>query len=105
MKIINKVLWGLWLILAIGLAFYAGRWSQGSEGTLGEEKQVEEIVKKMGESVVTVAVIRNQGVYKNFLDLWLGTPSEIRSIQADIGTGFVVDKRGLIITNRHVVAN
>jgi serine protease Do len=60
-----------------------------------EENVVIDIVKKSQDSVVSVAVKQVK------LDPDKGVVDQ----STNIGTGFVVDKNGLVITNQHVVAN
>jgi S1-C subfamily serine protease len=74
-------------------------------GNLG----VPEVAEVASESVVTVSIQTQQRVFEPvpgdpFGIFGLGT-QRIEEIEQDIGTGFVVDKSGLIVTNKHVVSN
>lgn len=60
-----------------------------------QEEAVEKVVEKASPAVVSVVT---RQVY---LDIFRGPVSE----ESAIGTGFVVDGRGLILTNKHVVEN
>lgn len=60
-----------------------------------QEEAVEKAVEKASPAVVSVVT---RQVY---LDIFRGPVSE----EASIGTGFVVDSNGLILTNKHVVEN
>ncbi len=62
-----------------------------------EENAVISVVEKVSPSVVAIGITRR--VFNPF------DPFSIpKSQDATIGTGFVVDKKGIIVTNKHVVA-
>jgi serine protease Do len=81
-----------------------------------DEKTVVDIAARASESVVTVS-IKSQprainpaqdpffnfgfGFEPNFPDQ---NPQSTQPKQQDIGTGFVIDKSGLVVTNKHVVS-
>ena len=69
---------------------------------------VASVAEKVSESVVTVSVKQKQRVLDPFASgifgFSLGMPTgEVKEVQQDIGTGFVVSQDGLIVTNKHVV--
>jgi serine protease Do len=71
-----------------------------------EENLVIDVAKKAGPAVVTVSISRTQAVSEPFFFGPFGfqVPQERQeTIQQDIGSGFIVDKEGLIVTNKHVV--
>jgi len=76
-----------------------------------EESVVTEVAERVSPAVVTVSFKKETPVFEQyFLDpfgMFRGSrPSgEIKSEQVDIGSGFVVDKTGLVVTNKHVVAS
>ncbi|MDR0463197.1 MAG: trypsin-like peptidase domain-containing protein [Pseudomonadales bacterium] len=65
---------------------------------------VSDVVDLVRPSIVTVAVNTTQTRGTEF---FFGIPirSEVEEVQLDIGTGFVVDGSGLVVTNKHVVSN
>lgn len=65
-----------------------------------EESVVINVVEKVSPSVVSIAVENRQ-----LLDPFFGLPQQGQERESGIGTGFVVTQDGLILTNKHVVAN
>lgn len=75
----------------------------------GEVLSVADVAEVASESVVTVSIKTQQRIFEPFGGLSpfgfnFGQES-IQEIEKDIGSGFVVDESGLIVTNRHVVSN
>lgn len=75
-----------------------------------EDSNVIDVVKKVSPSVVTIGVknslsqSNNSGPFSFFFNIPQPTPSDNQPQEDYIGTGFVVKKEGIIVTNKHVVS-
>ncbi|MBP9820237.1 trypsin-like peptidase domain-containing protein [Candidatus Woesebacteria bacterium] len=69
---------------------------------------VPDIAERASQSVVTVSVKRQQQVFDMFGNGFFNFQvprNQVEEVQQDIGTGFVVDDNGLVVTNKHVVSD
>jgi len=127
--LMGSFLAGAWMDRISGLGFLnavmgdrQGMVSESSEDgvkirdVVREESTVIEVVEKTTPGVVTVSVSKTQVLTDPFLmfdDFWgqfFGAPRgqqglKEEKIEQDIGTGFVIDAEGLIVTNKHVVGD
>lgn len=74
------------------------------------DSRIADVAEAVSESVVTVSLSKSQTQVKGFyLDSFgqfaVPESGSTQTVKQDIGTGFVVDKSGLIVTNNHVVAD
>lgn len=76
-----------------------------------EESVIIEVVDKVSPSVVTVGVTRTRGLGEIFeidpfdpFSIFKRIPTQ-EKIEQNIGTGFIISQDGMIVTNKHVVAD
>ena len=73
-----------------------------------EQSNVINVVKKVSPSVVTIAIkspiVQNNNPFSQFFDIPESDAIDEESEEKYIGTGFVIKKSGVIVTNKHVVS-
>src|SRR3989339_823453 len=99
----------LWLVSAIAIGrflvqklpaqTFENKSINQTQKVVNEESVVIDVVKKVSPSVVSIAVENQQQFLNPFFNFGQSTEQ-----QSGIGTGFVVSKDGLILTNKHVVS-
>lgn len=79
--------------------------SQINQRVVNEENVVVDVAEQVSPSVVTVAIQTPQRRVLEYNPFGGGFSQRVQGeSQQDIGTGFIVDSNGLIVTNKHVVS-
>ena len=82
-----------------------------SQKVLTEESVVIDVVDKVGPSVVTINIEKEQQTspfnieFGPFGFSFPQTPQQPQKVEQNIGTGFIIGSDGLIATNKHVVSD
>lgn len=105
---VSQKIWGLPLLKNLSEVQSGGAVIE--QKILTEESVVTNVVERVSTAVVTVSYKRQKQVRQQFFMDPFGMfggqqqPGKAETEQVDIGSGFVVDKSGLVVTNKHVVS-
>ncbi len=108
---VSERIWGLPFLKNLNLGSASSVSEVINQRIVNEESVVTEVAERVSSGVVTVTYKRETPILEQyFLDpfgMFRGSrPSgEVESEQVDIGSGFVIDEAGLVVTNKHVVAS
>ncbi len=108
---VSERIWGLPFLKNLNLRGGSSVSEVINQRIVNEESVVTEVAERVSSGVVTVTFKRETPIFEQyFLDpfgMFRGSrPSgEVESEQVDIGSGFVIDEAGLVVTNKHVVSS
>lgn len=107
---VSERIWGLPFLKNLNLSEGSNASEIINQRVVNEENVVTEVAEKVSPGVVTVTFKRETPILEQyFLDpfgMFRGTrpTGEVESEQVDIGSGFLIDESGLVVTNKHVVS-
>lgn len=108
---VSERFWGLPFLKNLSMRSGSNTSEVINQRVVNEENVVTEVAENVSAGVVTVTFKRETPILEQyFLDpfgMFRGSrPSgEVESEQVDIGSGFVIDESGLVVTNKHVVSS
>lgn len=77
----------------------------GSDLTYSRNNAIVKASQAIGPSVVSITTVQVQRIRDPWFDLFDPFGQEYARKNYGLGSGFIIDKRGYILTNQHVIAN
>ena len=113
--------WGLILILTAATGLCAGSMSTAQSATWNVPANFSELAERAGPAVVNIRTVKTikgggpvfrqfqrdprgpEGPFKDFFERFFGEEMQREFKQPSLGSGFIINKEGIVVTNNHVI--
>ena len=113
--------WGLILFLTAVSGLIAGGGSTAQSATWNVPANFSELAEQAGPAVVNIRTVKTikgggpvfrqfqrdprgqEGPFKDFFERFFGEEMQREFKQPSLGSGFIIDKEGIVVTNNHVI--